>query len=165
MTKTKPSPITKITTSPESPSFTNLLTDQLMQTVYNFGIKANERDQKLAIESMMADIKPRDVVEHMIAAQLVAIHNAIMKCSAEIMAKSEYKFTNRNNLHKTESLNLFMRSISRLIGASNSLIEALNRYRGKYTEQKITVQYVNVSEGGQAIIGNVKGGGETKTNG
>lgn len=165
MTNTKTNPTTKITTSPESPAFTNLLTDQLMQTVYNSGMQTNEHDQKLAIESMIADIKPRDVVEHMIAAQLVSTHNAIMKCSAEIMAQSECKLSSRNDFHTATTQNLFMRNVSRLIGAFNSLIEALNRHRGKYTEQKITVQYVNVRDGGQAIIGNVKRGGEKKING
>jgi len=37
-------------------------------------------------------------------------------------------------------------------------MEALKRYRAS-SEQKIVVQHVNVSDGGQAIVGNVTTGG------
>jgi hypothetical protein len=44
-----------------------------------------------------------------------------------------------------------------------TLLEALNRHRGK-GQQKVTVEHVHVHEGGQAIVGNVEGGGtRTKT--
>jgi hypothetical protein len=39
-----------------------------------------------------------------------------------------------------------------------ALLEALNRHRGK-GQQKVTVEHVHVHEGGQAIVGNVEGGG------
>jgi hypothetical protein len=39
-----------------------------------------------------------------------------------------------------------------------TLLEALNRHRGK-GQQKVTVEHVHVHEGGQAIVGNVAGGG------
>jgi hypothetical protein len=39
-----------------------------------------------------------------------------------------------------------------------TLLEALNRHRGK-GQQKVTVEHVHVHNGGQAIVGNVEGGG------
>jgi hypothetical protein len=39
-----------------------------------------------------------------------------------------------------------------------TLLEALNRHRGK-GQQKVTVEHVYVHKGGQAIGGNVEGGG------
>jgi hypothetical protein len=33
------------------------------------------------------------------------------------------------------------------------MMESLNRYRGKATEQKVTVEHVHVHDGGQAIVG------------
>ena len=39
-----------------------------------------------------------------------------------------------------------------------TLLEALNRHRGKGT-QKVTVEHVHVHEGGQAIVGTVEGPG------
>ena len=46
----------------------------------------------------------------------------------------------------------------------NETIETLSRYR-RGGEQKVTVQHVNVNDGGKAIIGNVSGVGETNKNG
>ena len=42
-----------------------------------------------------------------------------------------------------------------------ALIEALNKHRGK-GGQKMTVEHVHVNDGGQAVIGNVEGGGSGK---
>jgi hypothetical protein len=39
-----------------------------------------------------------------------------------------------------------------------TLLEALNRHGGK-GQQKVTVEHVHVLNGGQAIVGNVEGGG------
>ena len=47
---------------------------------------------------------------------------------------------------------------NKLMRTFTAQIEALNKYRTK-GKQKITVQHVNVNEGGQAIVGDVKGGG------
>jgi hypothetical protein len=47
---------------------------------------------------------------------------------------------------------------NRLSRAYASLLEAFNRHRGK-GQQKVTVEHVNVHEGGQAIVGNVQQGG------
>ena len=40
-----------------------------------------------------------------------------------------------------------------------SLLDTLGRYRGKTSEQKVTVEHVHVHEGGQAIVGNVNAPG------
>ncbi len=45
-----------------------------------------------------------------------------------------------------------------LTGTYTSQMEALRKYRNG-GEQKVTVEHVNVHEGGQAIVGNVQGGG------
>lgn len=46
-----------------------------------------------------------------------------------------------------------------------SLLEALNRHRGK-GQQKVTVEHVHVYAGGQAVVGNVEHpGGPIKTEG
>jgi len=39
-----------------------------------------------------------------------------------------------------------------------TLLESLNRHRGK-GQQRVTVEHVHVHEGGQAIVGNIEGGG------
>jgi hypothetical protein len=84
----------------------------------------------------------------MLAAQLVASHNAAMECHRRAMI-AEQTFEGRR-----ESLN----QANKLSRTHATLLEALNRHRGK-GQQKVTVEHVHVHEGGQAIVGNVEGGG------
>ena len=53
-----------------------------------------------------------------------------------------------------------MSQANRLSRTYATLLDALNRHRGK-GQQKVTVEHVHVHEGGQAIVGNVErpGGG------
>jgi hypothetical protein len=81
----------------------------------------------------------------MMAAQLLAAHNAAMECYRRAML-SEQTFEGRNaNLAQANKL-------SRSFAA---LLEALNRHRGK-GQQKVTVEHVHVHSGGQAIVGTVE---------
>ena len=53
-----------------------------------------------------------------------------------------------------------LNSANKLSRTYSTLVEALNRHRGK-GQQKMTVEHVHVYEGGQAIVGNVESpGGE-----
>jgi hypothetical protein len=84
----------------------------------------------------------------MVAAQLVASHNAAMECYRRAMI-AEQSFEGRK-----ENLN----QANKLSRTHSTLLEALNRHRGK-GQQKVTVEHVHVHNGGQAIVGNVEGGG------
>lgn len=55
---------------------------------------------------------------------------------------------------------MYVNFITKLMRTSTNQIETLNKYRTK-GKQKITVklQHVSVSDGGQAIVGDVKGVG------
>jgi hypothetical protein len=48
-----------------------------------------------------------------------------------------------------------LNSANKLSRTYSTLVEALNRHRGK-GQQKMTVEHVHVYEGGQAIVGNVE---------
>ena len=81
----------------------------------------------------------------MIAAQLLAAHNAAMECYRRAML-GEQTFEGRHeNLSQATKL-------SRTYAA---LLDALNRHRGK-GQQKVTVEHVHVHSGGQAIVGMVE---------
>jgi hypothetical protein len=86
----------------------------------------------------------------MIAGQMVACHHAAMECYRRAMIR-EQTFEGRS-----ENLN----QANKLSRTYSTLLEALNRHRGK-GQQKVTVEHVHVHEGGQAIVGNVEapGGG------
>src|SRR6201747_1200287 len=84
----------------------------------------------------------------MLAAQMIASHSAAMECYRRAMLGEQSFEGRRENLNQANKLS---RTYS-------TLLEALNRHRGK-GQQKVTVEHVHVQEGGQAIVGSVEGSG------
>ena len=95
-------------------------------------------------------VKPQDQLEAMLAAQMAVVHRWFMAFGAQ--------------LNQTETLpqqNSAESALNKLARTFAAQMEALRRYRTG-GEQKVTVQHVSVSEGGQAIVGNVtQAGSET----
>lgn len=117
------------------------LLKQLMQaSVINQ--KADETNLAFMI-SMMKSIAPRDSIEAMLVAQMVAVHAATMRSACRLA------FT--DGLPQQESIT---RALTRLARTFASQIEALNSHRSS-GERAITVQNVSVQDGGRAIVGNV----------
>jgi hypothetical protein len=84
----------------------------------------------------------------MLAAQFLASHNAAMECYRRAMISEQTFEGRRKNLSQANKLSR----------AHATLLEALNRHRGK-EQQKVPVEHVHVHEGGQAIAGHVEAGG------
>lgn len=149
--------------SPDKPNkaLTELLTNQ-MSKIFNSGdgSKDDHGEQLQAMTEVMTSIQPQDAIEQMLVTQLVAAHNATMECFAEAMTEDAIPplFGDRGYKHSSEVRNMFLRTAGKLTNCSVNLLDALSRHRGKCTEQKITVQYVTVSNGGQAIIGSIERG-------
>jgi hypothetical protein len=104
-----------------------------------------------ATVAALVGIAPDDELEGMVAAQLVASHNAAMECYRRAMIGDQTFEGRRENLSQANKLSR----------THATLLEALNRHRGK-GQQKVTVEHVHVHSGGQAIVGAVKqkeGGG------
>ncbi len=85
----------------------------------------------------------------MLAGQLVAANAAAMECYRRAMI-GEQSFEGRK-----ENLN----QANKLSRTYVTLLEALNRHRGKGGQQKVTVEHVHVHSGGQAVVGAVQAGG------
>jgi tRNA(Arg) A34 adenosine deaminase TadA len=85
--------------------------------------------------------------------QLIAAHNAAMECHRRAMLSEQTFEGRRENLNQA----------NRLSRTYATLLEALNRHRGK-GQQKVTVEHVHVHSGGQAVVGVVEpaGGGDRK---
>jgi hypothetical protein len=96
--------------------------------------------------SVIKGVGPRDQVEAMLAAQMTAVHMAMMS-SARRLAHVE-------NIPQQDSAERAFNKLGRTFAAQ---VEALNRYRTG-GEQKVTVKHVTVNAGGQAIVGNVSRG-------
>ena len=96
--------------------------------------------------AVVKDIKPRDQVEAMLAAQMAAIHMAMMTFARRL--------ADVENIPQQDSAERAFNKLARTFAVQ---MEALKRYRTG-GEQKVTVQHVSVGEGGQAIVGNVTQG-------
>jgi hypothetical protein len=132
-----------------SDDWNNILANQTVQTLWlqNSDVEQVKRQRRAAVDVLIC-ISPRDEFEGMLAAQLVACHNAAMESYRRTMLGNQTFEGRRENLSQANKL-------SRTYA---TLLEALNRHRGK-GQQKVTVEHVHVHEGGQAIVGNVEGGG------
>jgi hypothetical protein len=121
--------------------FVNSLINQLA----NAGSQGRQIDEDNLnfMLSVVKGIQPRDQLEAMLAAQMAAVHVATMT-SARRLAHVE-------NIPQQDSAERTFNKLARTFAVQ---MEALKRYRTG-GEQKVTVQHVSVSEGGQAIVGNV----------
>jgi len=94
--------------------------------------------------SLVRGLAPRDPTEALLVTQMVAIHAATMVASRRL--------TQAQTVEQTESASSALAKLARTFTLQTA---ALKNYRLK-GEQTIRVQYVNVHEGGQAIVGNVQ---------
>jgi hypothetical protein len=129
----------------QSDHWNSTLANQAGQSLWMKNSSPEERDKQLgATVAALMGIGPRDELEGMMAAQLVAAHNAAMECYRRAMIGEQSFEGRRENLTQANKL-------SRTYAA---LVEALNRHRGK-GQQKVTVEHVHVHAGGQAVVGAV----------
>jgi hypothetical protein len=118
--------------------------DGLMLQLVNAG-KGNGAPEK-AVNFMLSVVKgvePRDQIETMLAAQMVAVHVASMTFARRL--------AHVENIPQQDSAERAFNKLTRTFAAQ---MAALKEYRSK-GEQRMIVQHVNVAEGGQAIVGNV----------
>jgi len=96
-----------------------------------------------------SDQKPRDAIEARLVAQVAVLYSQGMN----YLGKAEMT-------DYPEQKQQYVNMAVKLLRLHNETIEALQRYR-RGGEQRVTVQHVHVSQGGQAIVGNVatRGGG------
>ncbi len=96
--------------------------------------------------SVIRGIEPKDQIEIMLAAQMAAVHMAMMTMSQRL--------AHVDTLPKQDSAE---RAFNKLARTYALQMEALKRYRTG-GQQKVTVEHVTVNKGGQAIVGNVEAG-------
>lgn len=107
------------------------------------------------IVAMLYGLSPKNEVESLLAAQIVATNHVAMRMLSRSLDSQELEGANHytNRAHKAQSL----------------LIRQLELYhsirQGGQTTQKVIVEKVEVNSGGQAIVGAVAGGGANKTKG
>jgi hypothetical protein len=91
--------------------------------------------------STLKSIAPRDSLEAMLAAQMLSIHVASMRCACRLACTDD--------VTQQESLT---RALTRLSRTFSAQMEALNRHRSNGA-CAITVQNLSVQDGGKAVVG------------
>jgi hypothetical protein len=132
-----------------SDDWNNILANQTVQALWLKHSDPATRDKQYnATVAALIGIGPKDELEGMMAAQLIAAHNAAMECYRRAMIGEQTSVGRGENLAQANKL-------SRTFA---TLLEALSRHRGK-GQQKVTVEHVHVYQGGLALVGVVAPGG------
>lgn len=130
----------------------NLQSQLINQVSNSLWLPENLTDEELLARvagalSLLDGIKPKNEIEGMLAAQMVATHNGAMECLRRAMIPQQtFEGRDQNLKHATKLLSIYARQI-----------EALDKHRGK-GQQKITVEHVNIEAGGQAMVGHIETG-------
>lgn len=134
------------------PDLLNHLLDQIVQT-FRGTVSTDGADNKAATAAankamaILNGIQPQDELEGILAAQMIGVHNMAMDCIGRA-TRTEW----------VNQMSIYMNGATKLLRAFAAQMEALKKYRSG-GQQKIVVEHVNVTEGGQAIIGVVNPGG------
>ena len=97
--------------------------------------------------SVIKAVEPTNELESLLAAQMAAVHVAMMHMAALLSCATTLK--------QQDSAE---RAMNKLARTFTTQLEALKRYRTG-GQQKVTVEHVHVHEGGQAIVGHIEQGG------
>lgn len=110
----------------------------LLSQLANAGSQGREIDEDGLnfMLSVIKDIKPRDQLEAMLAAQMAAIHTMTMTLVRRL--------AHVDNIPQQDSAGSLLTKLTRTYATQ---METLKRYRTG-GEQKVTVQHVSVNEGG-----------------
>ncbi len=134
-------------TGTEDPELALRLIHQIIGTLWlPAGLTDEERDERIADGiAALKGIKPRDEIEGMLAAQMIATHTAAMEYLRRAMISGQ----------TTVGIDLYLKHATKLLSVFAKQLETLNRNRGK-GQQKVTVEHVQVQSGGQAIVGSIE---------
>lgn len=100
------------------------------------------------VMAMLLDLRPQDAMEAMLITQMIAVHSQAMEWSRRAVIPEQTE----------KGIEMNVSRATRLMRTFTSQVEALQKYRNK-GKQTIQVQHINVATGGQAIVGDIRGGG------
>ena len=128
----------------ESPAVNEALFLQGYTTLKPSEVEDGNSDMRGFLPAIVREIAPRDGVERMLAVQMATTHVALIRQGG--------RMANADNLPQFEA---HERAYNKLARTYTAQIEALRKHRNG-GKQTVTVQHVNVEDGGQAIVGNVE---------
>ena len=170
-TKSKSNLGVKLTGTPKEGQNVNLTTENALQVIFGTKhpemaealmghcfkvLKTNEasddypgNDERTFMVATIAEMKPRDTVERMLAVQMAATHVAMVR-SGRWLANAE----------TVEQVQAHYSGYTKLARTYTAQVEALRKHRNG-GKQTVRVERVNVQSGGQAIVGDVSHGGRS----
>jgi hypothetical protein len=95
--------------------------------------------------ALMHEIGPRDVVEAMLACQMIVAHVSAMDASRRAL-HAEQRQVGRH---------IYLGLTRKLMTLFTAQMDILNRHRGKATVQRVVVEKVLIAPGAQAVVGAV----------
>lgn len=119
------------------------LINQLLSAIVSEDPEKMKEQMRSAL-ALREGIEARNAIESMLAVQMVATHQAAMQC---------LHLGQTNNL--SHAFDLHLRHSEKLLSLYTRQVEILNKLRGG-GQQQVTVRYVQVQAGGQAVVGNVQ---------
>lgn len=115
----------------------------LSQAANGFFNRTTIADTANAIHGALLSLEPGDEIEGMLITRMLVIHDQYMNFLARSSNPEATTIVIDNNINRS----------TKLMRVYNETLDTLNKYRRK-GEQKVTVQHVNVENGGQAVVGN-----------
>ena len=104
------------------------------------GPKADERGINFML-SIVKGVEPKDQVETMLATQMVAANDAALMFLRRATLDNQTFDGIEANVHRA----------SRLMRIFNEQLEAMQKLKGKASQQKVTVEHVHVHEGSDIV--------------
>ena len=101
-------------------------------------------DRRGFMTAVVREIAPRDAIEQMLAVQMATAHVALIR-QGKRMARAD----------QLPQFEAHERAFNKLARTFTTQMEALRKHRNG-GKQTVTVQHVNVEDGGQAIVGTVE---------
>ncbi len=102
-------------------------------------------DHLIRASALIAEMAPQNVTEAMLATQMIAANDAALMFLRRATLDNQTFDGIEANVHRA----------TRLMRIFNEQLEAMQKLKGKASQQKVTVEHVHVHEGGQAIVGAV----------
>jgi hypothetical protein len=117
-----------------------------MSAMQVWGSSENQAERLMNAMWAVREMEPKNATEAMLAVQMFGVHNAaIMFLKGAVTEGQTFQGTDANVLRATRLMRLFIEQL-----------EAMAKLKGKAGQQKVTVEYVHVHSGGQAIVGSVE---------
>lgn len=133
----------------KSDKWNRMIADQVWNALWTGNADKTTIDNHLnAVAGALTGIRPANELEGMLAAQLIAAHNAAMECYRRAMLQGQ----------TFEGRQAALSQAGKLSRTFSSLLDTFHRQRGR-APQKVVVEHVHVHAGGQAVVGVVNGPG------